>query len=564
MTQKRLALIVFFFGLLLFATAIGIVWRYTKYTQRVERWYQVLQTADLALAAGERFAAREAITEAAELSVNFASTKMVMRRAYEYRQQWDAPDILYRIVLNAAQDAPEDQKFWVMAVDAAIVADEPLQALEWARAHIHSSRYQNIVLEAVLRGGGIEQSDGSAFEDKLLLLSQLLENPDANLYEQAAVLFGDDRYALNAVLLYLKEGQHSAALEVFHSFPDLFIIEPALPILVYADIGWAQTAIERLEQYPPNPEQYFSLHLDRIAADMYAYLQQWSSSGKRYQELLDYGTFDWSEYANLLFVYDQAGYSYPQGARLILDVLQKYPDSLELAESFLRWYTPPTAPASPFEPELAFLHENMEQEYNRIQSQFGNNNAIQIWQLVHGKSEMDPRTYGARIWDLLQQNTNNLVLGDLYFFHAALLRDWDGVQALYRIQPESLKRLKLYEYILQQQWQDAFSVAQEIDPAEVDPLTQCNAGILLLLGNDVETAEKFFDYAIQQSYVVYEKGESIRSFAYTGKTILQILLNNHSEAIRMLEQALQNDRQNMLIRQVESYIQTNMEGVLQE
>lgn len=223
-------------------------------TVRIERDFRAaLQQADTAMQQQDRLRAERAIHEAQDSASSILDYIRVMRRGYEYYELWDGPQPLFRTARQAAALEPEEQRFWALAVDAALAAEEYQLAKEWALQYLQQPAFQDLVLEAVLRGGGITESDGSAFGDLLLLLSRLLDDPAPEDFFRAAIATGDPRYAVNALLLSAGVGDYPAVYDVLDALPAAAEASPAAAAILYAQLGMARRALELLHRHPPNP-----------------------------------------------------------------------------------------------------------------------------------------------------------------------------------------------------------------------------------------------------------------------------------------------------------------------
>ncbi|THB65090.1 MAG: hypothetical protein D6B26_04170, partial [Spirochaetaceae bacterium] len=211
MTNTRVAWLVFIFGLIFFGTTVGIITRHTIVSRQQRNFFESLRLSDRYIYERTASNAKEQIMKAASLARTEFDYLRVMRRASHFSSVWDDPQLLLNIVQMAVAIEPQQQRFWVLAVDAAMQAEDFSVARDWALEKLVHPDFKGMVLEAVLRSGGITYSDGTAFGDKLLLLSRLLKDKNPDDFVQAAELTLDGRYAIDAILLLLNRGEHGRA-----------------------------------------------------------------------------------------------------------------------------------------------------------------------------------------------------------------------------------------------------------------------------------------------------------------------------------------------------------------
>ncbi|MFW5800882.1 MAG: hypothetical protein ACOCVC_02515 [Spirochaeta sp.] len=545
--------------IVLLAVGVGVflLLQHFSRIQIEESFAEAISRADTALQMQDRIRAEKAIREAMHIADSEFTFTRVMRRAHQYYLQWDGPDLLYQAAESAVKLQPQEQRFWALAVDAALAAEEYEIAKNWAFENLRHQAFQDIVLEAVLRGGGITTSDGSEFGDLLLLLSRLLEEPTPEGFRNAAHLTDDPRYAVNSVLLYLNQAEHQAAYTILQDFPSIQEVSPALVSLLYAELGYAETALQVIQAHPPAPEIYVQAGIDILEADLLLRTGNFDAAIERYLEIIN--TAD--ECAptirrNFLYALTQANKPFSQQGQFMLDWIQSYPNCETAAITLLQWYDQPEEAISPFAPELHQLHLELQTELALI-----HNNPdydIELYNLVSQKREIGPESYRAQLWLLMEEDPDNIVLQKLIFFHALSTGDLRGIESILRRSEHLNDDYPVYQNIINRQWEIP---PDEIHPASADVSLLLNIGLLALYNSRIDEAAEHFSTAAQRAYGAASRTQrdEIRSYAYTGMGIAHALRSEYDRGYAALQHALEIQPGNSIAGQADYYIKEQIE-----
>ena len=551
MKRRYLAAVVFLIVIAVVSSLAYFLVSYLSSSRAEVRYSEQLRLIDSALTAGDRIRAERYIRDAAHLADSEFTYLRVMRRARTYYEKWDAPSLLFDVVKQAVADVGSaEQRFWALAVDAALQNSQYVTAKDWALERLRHTSFQNLVLEAVLRGGGVAHSDGSEFGDLLLMLSNLLDNPTADDFIQAAEVTADSRYAVNAVLKYLTSAAHAEAHAALTDFPAIKQHSPNLAVILLAELGFIEQAYDIFTAHPPNPDQYFLLGLDRVEAELRTRLAQYEIARQHWQELSDSQRYGLEAYLNQLYTMQRAGAPFTEKAQLMLDIRQHYPAELKSVLAFMRWYNAPDEPISPFEPLVAQYHSRLRSELVFIESMESDAPVVRLFDIARKKAELGPERYLSQLWLMHEQHPDIKDLHEFIFFQALSLQDRSTAAALMARLPENLHRYRLYYHTVFGSELDNLHT----DASVADPYLLHNRALLALHHGELQSAVGYLNSALERTYAIEQYRNTLLSHLYTVYALYAILSANMESAQEYLDKALTADPSNTMTRRVKMYM----------
>jgi Tfp pilus assembly protein PilF len=245
---------------LLAAAGVVVVMRTRGDKQRAGTLDALLTAADAAQAAGQPQTAEEALSGAMGLAKDAGSRLMVLKRFYSLcRSRGDfAPLAVW--AARARKSAPRDPALTRLALYAALrsgrdeLAAELLADRRVRRLLRSQPDLQYLAAEAVLRGQ--PGSPEIALPPELEALVSLQPGVHPSLLIEQGRASGDDRYYLDAALLWMKRGQAKNALAILNSHLKDAYHEPAAYISY--DAGATAEAARRaallVRRQPDNAE----------------------------------------------------------------------------------------------------------------------------------------------------------------------------------------------------------------------------------------------------------------------------------------------------------------------
>ncbi|GAB6090942.1 hypothetical protein [Spirochaeta dissipatitropha] len=458
---------------------------------RISDFSSSLKSIDEYLGRGDRLRAESYIRSAISSARSEFQFIQLLKRSFRYAQNFDAPGIHFETAYAAVSGtAQQDQRFWAFVVDAALRNREYTTAMQWAFENLKHEGFQGLVLEAVLRGGGVQSSDGSEFGNFLLMLSRLLDDPEYDDFISAAEATNDSRYALNALLMALADGNQHLAYQTYLDYPDIHTHNAALIILLGTELGFLSLAESLLESNPPSPEDYYSLDLHKASAEIALRKGRFDSAAALYAEFIqDNRDSPWF-YNNKLYAHYMQG-DFFSSADTALDMIELFGDDDSIRLQFLRWYTQVHADLDPgpFDPDLALYKQRLEQHYYQLP-------VDDLFQLIHEKAANNARQYFSDIWLRFENDPANPALQRLAFFTALMFRDEAAMRAVIRrtTDTDTGNIFVMYKNIFNRN----FLVPSDLEIFIASPVDILNAAIMHIHNGNYSEAAYYLDTAIKR------------------------------------------------------------------
>ena len=357
-----------------------------------------LEELDVLLADGETREAAAMVPWLADRARTAGDALRVLKRAYLLFKRTGDARPMHRAAARLTGEFPAHSTIRSLAVYAAVHAGHAAEALSVARAGL-GSREATVYAWALLHGSptqGVAVEDSGPSGDGAFLLARLGPQNTAEEYERAWELTGDERYAVNAVLLRLLDGREDA-VELGQA-AGLGFHRPRLMAGLYVDRGRFAEAVDVLEKAAATHSATATdLDIALRLADAHMYGGNHQAARSIYERVLDRAPHEIA-YVNLALLEDDRADAHLARGR------ERLPESWEIARAY-------AVSASPAD------------RHGLLDSWFGTayEGEAKLLALVTDP-EPDRRGYEADLWMLLERHPGEAVYRYAAWYLAARSR----------------------------------------------------------------------------------------------------------------------------------------------
>ncbi|MBN2627700.1 MAG: tetratricopeptide repeat protein, partial [Spirochaetales bacterium] len=318
------------------------------------------------------------------------------------------------------------------------------------------------------------------------VLDRLYWERDADFYTLIGTIAQIDDLKADAVMLWMGLGEKDKALSAALSLknPDAY---PQILGLMYWDRGDREKALYYLSLQNRLDQKYQNQRwtLNNILGDGYFLTGDWEKAEAHYLTSLEIkGEDNWRPFVNRALLYEQKKY-YKEASRIILEALPLYSRVREVVLYFLdNWKE--TFPVRAERVVYSYLQE------------FPGDVEVRLEQISSFPEEMTPEAYRAFLWELFNENSENVKVTEYLLWYMAVLGDFESMQIIMERHEKALGKrpdnYPLYEGLIRalkrpQDPQEAVRILEEYYTATGDWFAAWNLMVLMKNAGMTDEAE---------------------------------------------------------------------------
>lgn len=381
MRKKDLVLVVL---ILVTAAALSVTLFYIKNLRESRisvSHFDTLREIDRNLADGYVDRAEDSIISLSHKSVSAATYLQLLKRAYRIAEERDSYTTFLRVARRGHKEYPAREDIAAMLVFAFLREGEGDKAWKTASdTDFSETRWEPLISEAALSAEALSGEDLSE-EGDTQTYAHILSSRDPELFLKAWEASGSEDFLLDAVLLYLQDGQIYRASELVQRLPEDCCNK--LRLFIAMDTRNWRRAREILSRVPTDstPRGLKEEEKLMIGADISLHLDENERAAKQYTRLLEeYPDYSWKALYNLEYIRYEYGLEEDEPDRYkeslydlaeednsrvinVAELMLAYGDT-DSAEEFLTRESSRTASVTEGDPHITLLQEATKKRIN--------------------------------------------------------------------------------------------------------------------------------------------------------------------------------------------------------